>query len=104
MCELDKFISLLECSVSIEATKCSIERDSFIELLRELKEIKSQNTQLKHGYWFFTEYEFFTCSVCGESYFNHCDCSDEARAALRNGDFHPYCSHCGAKMDGEKVG
>jgi hypothetical protein len=52
------------------------------------------------GYWFFTEYEYFTCSNCGKSHFNFCDSSAEARKRLAEGEYYPYCPECGAKMKG----
>ena len=57
-----------------------------------------------HGEWFFTEYEYFDCSVCGECYYNGCDSSYEARKELENGNTYSYCPFCGAKMDGERKG
>ena len=56
----------------------------------------------KHGYWFFTEYEFFNCSECGEGYYNGSDSTAETKERLESGRFYPYCPHCGAKMEGEK--
>lgn len=52
------------------------------------------------GVWFFTEYEYFTCSVCLKSHFNFCDSSAEARRKLTDGEYYPYCPECGAKMKG----
>ena len=54
-----------------------------------------------HGHWYFTEYEYFTCSVCGKSYYNGCESSAEARSRLDKGDVFDFCPHCGAKMDEE---
>lgn len=58
--------------------------------------------EVVHGRWFFTEYEYFNCSVCGFGYYNGCECSSEAREKLKNGDTYRYCPNCGAKMDGER--
>jgi hypothetical protein len=57
--------------------------------------------EVRHGYWYFTEYEYFSCSVCGQSPFNFCDSTAEARRKLADGEVYPYCPECGAKMDGE---
>lgn len=58
-------------------------------------------TEIRHGYWFFAEYEYFSCSECGESYFNGSDSTAETRERLAEGNYYPYCPHCGAKMDAE---
>jgi len=52
------------------------------------------------GKWFFTEYEYFTCSECGESYPNSCESTAEAKEKLANGDVYLFCPHCGKIMDG----
>ena len=59
--------------------------------------------EVKHGKWQITEYDYYDCSVCGNSYYNGCDSSAEARQKLdeRSPDVYKYCPHCGAKMDGE---
>ena len=51
-----------------------------------------------HGKWIITEYEYFTCSLCGGSYNNGADCTKEAEKMLRENDVYMYCPHCGAKM------
>ena len=57
-----------------------------------------------HGHWYFTEYEYFTCSVCGKSYYNGCESSEETRSRLENRDVFDFCPHCGAKMDDGRGG
>lgn len=54
-----------------------------------------------HAHWYFTEYEYFDCSACGESYYTGAECSAEARERLKIGKFYNYCPHCGARMDEE---
>lgn len=54
---------------------------------------------VQHGHWFMTEYEYFTCSECGQSYYNECENTREAEFMLRKGIFYAYCPHCGAKMN-----
>lgn len=58
---------------------------------------------VRHGHWFFVEYDFYSCSVCGESYYNGCQSAKEARERLgkEGHDLYKYCPHCGAKMDEE---
>ncbi|WP_306574576.1 hypothetical protein [Anaerotruncus massiliensis (ex Togo et al. 2019)] len=53
-----------------------------------------------HGYWRFTEYDYFDCSVCGEAYYNGCDSTEEAEHRLKmKEDLYKFCPYCGAKMD-----
>jgi hypothetical protein len=54
---------------------------------------------VRHGKWYFTEYEYFSCSECGESYYNGCDTTAEAKERLKSGDYYNYCPFCGAKME-----
>lgn len=51
------------------------------------------------GKWWIREYEFFTCSECGDDYWNGCDCTEEAEERLRNGDYPKFCSNCGVRME-----
>lgn len=53
---------------------------------------------VRHGKWLISEYEYFDCSECGESYYNGCDSHEEAERKLKNHDAYAYCPHCGAKM------
>lgn len=50
------------------------------------------------GKWFFTEYEFFTCSVCGDSYYNGAESSAQAESYNQYITYN-YCPNCGAKME-----
>ena len=54
---------------------------------------------IRHAHWEAQEYEFLTCSKCGESYYTGYDCTPDAKEKLENGDCYNYCPHCGAKMD-----
>lgn len=71
------------------------------EVLEEIPEVDAE--PIKYGHWFFTEYEFFTCSECGKDYYQGADSSEEARKKLRTGEFHSRCPHCGAYMSGGDV-
>ena len=55
--------------------------------------------EAKTGHWIINEYEYCTCSECGESYFNGCDTSSQAKEYLDNGLSYNYCPYCGAKME-----
>lgn len=63
---------------------------------------RSDVQEIKHGKWQITEYDYYDCSVCGNSYYNGCESSAEARQRLdeRPYDVYKYCPNCGAKMDG----
>ena len=56
--------------------------------------------EVVHGYWFFTEYEYLDCSVCGDSMYTGCNSKKEAE--LLKHHWKRYCPNCGAKMDGER--
>lgn len=58
--------------------------------------------EVRHGHWYATEYEYYSCSVCGESYYNGCESSAEAKHRLKTKDTYKYCPNCGAKMDGKE--
>ena len=55
---------------------------------------------MRHGKWLFSDYDYFTCSVCGGQYFTGADSTKDAKAMLENNAYYPYCPHCGARMDG----
>lgn len=59
--------------------------------------------EVRHGRWFFTEYEFFTCSVCGESYYNGAESTAQAESYLNSGHTYKYCPNCGARMGKEET-
>ena len=74
-------------------------------LWNKLKDFPAADVvEVRHGHWYFVEYEYFSCSECGESYYNGCDSTYEAKEKLRNGEYHNYCPNCGAKMDGKGEG
>ena len=57
---------------------------------------------MRHGKWLFSDYDYFTCSVCGGQYFTGADSTKDAKAMLENNAYYPYCPYCGASMNGEK--
>ena len=50
------------------------------------------------GEWEIIEYEFFTCSVCGNSYYNGAESTAQAESYLNSGNVYNFCPHCGARM------
>lgn len=78
-----------------------------VELLQAVvKMVDAQATvdaePMRHGKWLFSDYDYFTCSVCGGQYFTSADSTKDAKAMLENNAYYPYCPHCGASMKGEK--
>ena len=73
-----------------------------IEIMAEIHYMPAADVvEVRHGRWFFTEYEFFTCSVCGESYYNGAESTAQAESYLNSGHTYKYCPNCGARMDKE---
>ena len=71
------------------------------EVLSEfLKEYFMPSAEPKTGKWYIREYEYFTCSECGEDYWNSCDSTAEAKELLETGEVPNYCPNCGARMKG----
>ena len=56
--------------------------------------------EAKYGHWYISEYEYLTCSECGNSYYTGCESTAEAKSKLKDGLYNNYCAHCGAKMTG----
>lgn len=57
--------------------------------------------EVRHGYWYITEYEFINCSECGHMHYTGMDSTDQAKQNLIDGEVPNYCPNCGAKMDGK---
>lgn len=57
----------------------------------------------RHGRWVIVEYEYLTCSCCGDYYYTGMDSTEQAMANLIDGEIPKYCPNCGAKMDGEHL-
>lgn len=55
---------------------------------------------IRAGHWFISEYEYLTCSECGDYVWTGCDSTAEAKERLADGDFPNFCPNCGAKMKG----
>jgi len=67
---------------------------------KHLLSLPSAPDSRQRGEWRIREYEYFTCSECGDDYWNGCDCTEEAEERLRNGDYPKFCPNCGADMRG----
>ena len=55
------------------------------------------------GEWKIIEYEFFTCSRCGDSYYSGAESTAQAKSYLNSGHTYDFCPHCGAPMTDEAV-
>ena len=86
------FDDILCCNVSV--------RKGLPEAVRRIEMMPS--AEPKTGHWYIREYEYFTCSECGEDYWNSCDSTAEAEELLETGDYPNYCPNCGADMRGGK--
>ena len=69
-----------------------------VDMIKEAPAIEAE--PMRHGKWLFSDYDYFTCSVCGGQYFTGADSTKDAKAMLENNAYYPYCPYCGAKMDG----
>lgn len=78
-----------------------VENDTDCAVLADIL-IANGLTVQNHGRWSFMDFEYFDCSVCGDSYYNGADSSAQARSYLNSGHYYKYCPHCGSKMDGDK--
>ena len=47
--------------------------------------------------WHLIEYEYFTCSECGEYYYNGSESTEETKRRIADGEYPNYCPNCGAK-------
>lgn len=72
-----------------------------VDMIKEAPAIEAE--PMRHGKWLFSDYDYFTCSVCGGQYFTDADSTKDAEAMLENNAYYPYCPHCGARMDGETI-
>ena len=60
------------------------------------------SSESKTGKWYIREYEYFTCSECGEDYWNSCDSTAEAEELLETGNYPNFCPNCGCRMGKDK--
>ena len=52
------------------------------------------------GHWYISEYEYLTCSECGDYYYTGCDSTAQAKERLAEGRCPNFCPNYGAKMKG----
>ena len=71
-------------------------RDSYKAHREKLLSLPS--AEPKTGKWYIREYEYFTCSECGEDYWNSCDSTAQAEELLETGDYPNFCPNCGCRM------
>lgn len=83
--------------------------ESMHDMDRDLYDImesieKLSSAEPKTGEWMLLEYEYLTCSECGDDHWTGCESTAEARERLKSGDYPNYCSNCGAKMNSSFYG
>ena len=84
-----------------ECGGCEVElMQAVIRMLDAQAAVDAEPT--RHGKWLFSDYDYFTCSVCGGQYLTDADSTKDAEAMLENNAYYPYCPYCGASMKGEK--
>lgn len=84
-----------------ECGGCEVElMQAVIRMLDAQAAVDAEPT--RRGKWLFSDYDYFTCSVCGGQYFTDADSSKDAEAMLESNAYYPYCPYCGASMKGEK--
>ena len=72
------------------------EEQAGYNIQRAIELLKEQEPRTAH--WFISEYEYLTCSHCGESYYTDAESTEDAKQRLANGDYYKFCPYCGAKM------
>ena len=84
--------------------------DKFAESLQNKKDhkpgsiaITREQVEKMRGEWKIIEYEFFTCSRCGNSYYSGAESTAQAKSYLNSGHTYDFCPHCGAPMTDEAV-
>ena len=57
---------------------------------------REQVEKVWRGEWKIVEYEFFTCTRCGDSYYNGAESTEQAESYLNSGHVYDFCPHCGS--------
>lgn len=80
----------------------TLDFDTSVKIMKIIENTLTADVkEVRHGHWFFDEYDFFTCSRCRESYYNSCRSTKEAKRVISENSAYQYCPFCGAKMDGK---
>lgn len=112
--ELDNCIAEVINAPTIEPSESVVSRNEYETLKRKWIEAEQRadyydiddddiasgcvSVEPKRGKWTIHEYEYLTCSECGEDFYTGCDCMAEAKEKLKNDEVPNYCPNCGAKM------
>ena len=76
-------------------------KDAFLEAvgmgIKALRPVSRElGEKVWRGKWKIIEYEFFTCSRCGDSYYNGAESHEQAESYLNSGYVYDFCPHCGS--------
>ncbi len=64
---------------------------------------REQVEKVWRGKWLILEYEFLTCSRCGESCYSGANSTKDAKSRLDDGLVYNFCPHCGRPMTDKAV-
>ena len=68
-----------------------------VKALKALRPVsREQVEKVWRGEWKIVEYEFFTCTRCGDSYYNGAESTEQAESYLNSGHVYDFCPHCGS--------
>ena len=85
-------------------TKNDSYREALSVALSALRPVsREQVEKVWRGEWKIVEYEFFTCTRCGDSYYNGAESTEQAESYLNSGHVYDFCPNCGAPMTDEAV-
>lgn len=101
--DIEKLIEQLRKSADFEdypivaSFAAIIEKKYLREAATALRPVsREQVEKVWSGEWKIVEYEFFTCTRCGDSYYNGAESTEQAESYLNSGHVYDFCPHCGS--------